>query len=62
MARDLLRGPYKVPLALENPLRFREKSDTGIPRPKTQHDRHENLPTLATPLSPLPLSGKVVLH
>jgi hypothetical protein len=34
MARDTLRGLYKVPLALENPLRFREKRDIGIPRPK----------------------------
>jgi hypothetical protein len=58
-----LRGLYKVPLASENLLQFLGSSSAGIPRltaiaakstqgpPYTDHS-----PT------PLPLSGKVVLH
>jgi hypothetical protein len=30
-----LRGLYKVPLAYEKPLRFFEKGNIGIPRPKS---------------------------
>jgi hypothetical protein len=37
MARDPLRGLYKVLLALENPLQFHEKCDIGIPRAKSHH-------------------------
>jgi hypothetical protein len=41
-----------------------EESDIEIPRLKKppQHDQPENLPILTTPLPPLPLLSKVVLH
>jgi hypothetical protein len=55
--------PYKVPLALENPLDFIGSSNAGIPRLTAIAAKStKDLPTLTTPLLPLPLSGKVVLH
>jgi hypothetical protein len=61
--RVTLRGLYKVPLASENPLQFIGSSNAGTPRMTAIAANHpKDLPTLTTPLLPLPLSGKVVLH
>jgi hypothetical protein len=61
--RVTLRGLYKVPLASENPLQFIESSNAGIPcLTAIAAKSTKDLPTLTTPLLPLPLSGKVVLH
>jgi hypothetical protein len=61
--RVTLRGLYKVPLASENPLQFIESSNAGIPcLTAIAAKSTKDLPTLTTPLLPLPLSGKVVFH
>ena len=61
--RVTLRGLYKVPLASENPLQFIRSSSAGVPRLTAIAAKStKDLPTLTTPLLPLPLSGKVVLH
>jgi hypothetical protein len=38
MARDPLRGLFKVPLVRENPLRIQEEGSIGIPRPESFTD------------------------
>jgi hypothetical protein len=61
--RVKLRGLYKVPLALKNPLQFLGSSNIGIPRLTAIAAKSpKDLPTLTTPLPLLPLSGKVVIH
>jgi hypothetical protein len=61
--RVTLQGLYKVPLASENPLQFIGSSNAGIPCLIAIGEKlTKDLPTLTTPLLPLPLSGKVVLH
>jgi hypothetical protein len=61
--RVTLRGLYKVPLASENPLQFIGSSNVGIPcLTAIAAKSTKDLPTLTTPLRPLPLSGKVVFH
>jgi hypothetical protein len=62
MARDPLRGFYKVPLASENLLQFLG-SNAGITRLTAIAAKSTREPPYTpTPLPPLPLSGKVVLH
>jgi hypothetical protein len=58
-----LRGLYKVPLASENPLQFLGSPNTGIPRLSAIVAKLAREPpyTDRSP-TPLPLSGKVVLH
>jgi hypothetical protein len=61
--RVTLQGLYKVPLASENPLQFLGNSNAGTPRLTAIAAKStKGLPTLTTPLLPLPLSSKVVLH
>jgi hypothetical protein len=61
--RVTLRGLYKVPLASENPLQFIGSSSAGVPRLTAIAAKStKDLPTLTTPLLPLPLSGKVIIH
>jgi hypothetical protein len=63
MARDPLRGLYKVTLASENPLQFLGRAMqespclTAIAAKSTREP-----PYTPIPLLPFPLSGKVVLH
>jgi hypothetical protein len=61
MTRDQLRDLYKVPLASENPLQFLGRATfprlTAIAAKSTREP-----PYMPTPLLPLPLSGKIVLH
>jgi hypothetical protein len=61
--RVTLRGLYKVLLASENPLQFIGSSSAGVPRLTAIAAKSaKDLPTLTTPLLPLPLSGKVIIH
>jgi hypothetical protein len=63
MARDPLRGLYKVPLASENPLQFLGRAIARIPRLTAIVAKStQEPPYVPTPLLPLPLLGKVVFH
>jgi hypothetical protein len=63
MARDPLRGLYKVPLASENPLQFMGRALARIPRLTAIAAKStQEPPCMQLPLLPLPLSGKVVFH
>jgi hypothetical protein len=63
MARDPLRGLYKGPLASKKPATVSENLPIGIPCQKSHRSVIDPRTSLyATPLPPLPLSGKVVLH
>jgi hypothetical protein len=59
MARDPLRGLYKVPLDERIRYGFRAEGDIGIPRPKSFTDSPtQRPPSNSTPPPRLPLSGK----
>jgi hypothetical protein len=61
--RVTLRGLYKVPLALENPLQFIGSSNAAIPRLTAIAAKSTQEPPYTDhSLPPLPLLGKVVLH
>jgi hypothetical protein len=61
--RVTLQGLYKVPLALENPLQFLGSFNVGTPRLTAIAAKStQGPPYITTPLLPMPLSGKVVLH
>jgi hypothetical protein len=61
--RVTLRALYKVPLASENPLQFLGSSNAGIPLlTPSKQNQPKDLSTLTTPILPLPLLGKVVIH
>jgi hypothetical protein len=63
MARDPLRGLYKVPLASENLLQFMGRTIVGILRLTAVAAKSTREPPyMPTPLLPLPLSGNVVFH
>jgi hypothetical protein len=62
MARDPLRGLYKVPIASENPLQlWEEHLQESLVWPSSQQNQPKNL-HVCNPLLPLPLLGKVVFH
>jgi hypothetical protein len=61
MARDPLRGLYKVPLASENPLRFLGRAMQARLTAIAAKSIREP-PYTPTFLLPLPLLGKVVLY
>jgi hypothetical protein len=58
MARDQLRGLYKVPLASENPLQFLGRAHARIPRLTAIAAKSTREPPfMPTPLLPFPRSG-----
>jgi hypothetical protein len=62
MARDPLRGLYKVPLASENSLQFMEEHlQESLVWPPLQQNQPENLLACNSPTA-LALLGKVVFH
>jgi hypothetical protein len=63
MARDPLRGLYKVPLASENPLQFLGRAIARIPRLTAIAAKStREPPSMPTPLLSLPLLGNVVFY
>jgi hypothetical protein len=62
MARDPLRGLYKVPLASENPLQFMGRALARIPRLTAIAAKSTENLLACNSTTTLPLSGKVVFH
>jgi hypothetical protein len=55
--------PLQSSTSFRKPATVSRKHNAGIPRLTTiVANQPKNFPTLTTPLLPLPLSGKVVLH
>jgi hypothetical protein len=61
--RGYTTRPLQSSTSFRKPLRFlRERYRNPSSESPSHHDRPEDLPILAAPLPPLPLSGKVILH